>query len=113
MQAHLGDRPGDGLQRLVEPVDWKRHRARPVVGLDSCFQHVNIVPAEVVERVDTDDVAAAREKWLRRSLERVEARPARGEETAVTGKSRRVSGDDVHGIRSLVMASRELLETAS
>ena len=23
VQAHLGDRPGDGLQRLVEPVDVK------------------------------------------------------------------------------------------
>ena len=45
MQADLGDGPGDCLQRLVEPVDWKGRRARPDVGLDSCFQHVNIVPA--------------------------------------------------------------------
>ncbi len=45
MQANLGDRPGDGLQRLVEPIDWKGRGARPGIGLDSCFQHVNIVSA--------------------------------------------------------------------
>ena len=28
MQADLGDRPGDGLQRLVEPVDVRSRRAR-------------------------------------------------------------------------------------
>ena len=27
VQADLGDRPGDSLQRLVEPVDWKGRRA--------------------------------------------------------------------------------------
>jgi len=45
MQADLGDRSGDGLQRLVEPVDVSRCRARIGIRPDSCFQHVNIVPA--------------------------------------------------------------------
>ena len=44
MQADLGDLPGDGLQRLVEPVDVTGRRARLGISLDSCFQHVNIVP---------------------------------------------------------------------
>lgn len=45
MQADLGDGAGDGLQRLVEPVDVKGRRARRGIRLDSCFQHINIVPA--------------------------------------------------------------------
>src|ERR1700729_827590 len=61
MQAHLGDRSGDGLQRLVEPVDVEGRRARVTVRGDSCFQHVNIVAAPFGE------VAAA--PW--RSLPRV------------------------------------------
>ena len=46
MQADLGDRPGHRLQRLIEPVDVKSRRARRLrIRLDSCFQHLNIVPA--------------------------------------------------------------------
>ncbi len=45
MQANLGDRPGDGLQHLIEPVDVMGRRARLGLGPDSCFQHVSTVPA--------------------------------------------------------------------
>lgn len=45
MQADLGDRPGDGLQRLVEAVDVRSRRGRLV---DSCFQHINILPAALL-----------------------------------------------------------------
>lgn len=48
MEADLGDRPSDGLQRLVEPVDVTGRRAGLGTRLDSCFQHVNTVAAQIM-----------------------------------------------------------------
>ena len=45
VQTHLGNRPGDVLQRLIELVDVVGCRARLGNRPDSCFRHTNIVDA--------------------------------------------------------------------